>query len=113
MDPILDAAGTLWDDAQRDEELKAWFRKMDEYVRKVLMEPGYVLQPQCNSRGDEIREEGHRFFDQKYKGHKDNLFDSIQTFFTAMGEDPLNKRFGEDWKRLTRYVHIPIVYTHF
>ncbi|KAG8770836.1 hypothetical protein FRC12_004021 [Ceratobasidium sp. 428] len=102
MDPILDATGQLWDDAQHDEALKAWFRKLDEYVRKVLLEPGYVLQPQCNSRGNEIREEGRSFFDHKYKGHKDNLFDSIQTFFTAMGDDPLNKRFGEDWKRLTR-----------
>ncbi|KAG8696444.1 hypothetical protein FRC08_007147, partial [Ceratobasidium sp. 394] len=102
MDPILDATGQLWDDAQNDEDLKNWFRKLDDYVRRVLLEPGFVLQPQCNSRGDEIREEGRSFFDEKYKGHKDNLFDSIQTFFTAMGDDPLNKRFGEDWKRLTR-----------
>jgi len=102
MDPILNATGALYDDAQHDEQLRAWFRKMDEYLRKVLLEPGYVLQPQCNQRGDEIREEGRMFFDEKYKGHKDNLFDSIQTFFTAMGDDPLNKRFGEDWKRLTR-----------
>ncbi|CUA74610.1 putative protein C32A11,02c [Schizosaccharomyces pombe 972h-] [Rhizoctonia solani] len=102
MDPILDATGTLWDDAQKDEDLRAWFRKLDEYVRKVLLEPGYVLQPQCNSRGDEIREEGRRFFDHKYKAHKDNLFDSIQRWFTAMGDDPLNKRFGEDWQRLSK-----------
>ncbi|CAE6470084.1 unnamed protein product [Rhizoctonia solani] len=102
MDPILDATGALWDDAQKDEGLRAWFRKMDEYVRKVLLEPGYVLQPQCNDRGREIREEGRQFFDHKYKGHKDNLFDSIQRWFNAMGDDPLNKRFGEDWKRLTR-----------
>ncbi|QRV89055.1 hypothetical protein RhiJN_17073 [Ceratobasidium sp. AG-Ba] len=102
MDPILDATGQLWDDAQKDEGLKAWFRKLDDYVRKVLLEPGYVLQPQCNNRGNEIREEGRAFFDHKYKGHKDNLFNAIQTFFAAMGDDPLNKRFGEDWKRLTR-----------
>lgn len=102
MDPILDAAGALWDDAQKDEELRAWFSKMDDYVRKVLLEPGYVLQPQCNSRGDEIREEGHQFFDDKYKAHKDHLFDTIQAWFNAMGDDPLNKRFGEDWQRLTR-----------
>ncbi|KAG8738026.1 hypothetical protein FRC10_007389 [Ceratobasidium sp. 414] len=102
MDPIFDATGKLWDAAQSDGDLKAWFQKLNDYVRRVLLEPGYVLQPQCNSRGDEVREEGRSFFDEKYKGHKDNLFDSIQTFFTAMGDDPLNKRFGEDWKRLTR-----------
>ncbi|CAE6364948.1 unnamed protein product [Rhizoctonia solani] len=102
MDPILNATGALWDDAQKDEELRAWFRKLNEYVHQVLLEPGYVLQPQCNSRGNEIREEGHRFFDHKYKAHKDNLFDSIQHWFTAMSDDPLNKRFGEDWQRLTK-----------
>ena len=104
MDPILNATGALYDDAQKDEQLRTWFHKMDDYIRKVLLEPGYVLQPRCNQRGDEIREEGRMFFDEKYKGHKDNLFDAIQSFFTAMAEDPLNKRFGEDWKRLTRYV---------
>jgi Family of unknown function (DUF5923)/Hsp70 protein len=30
------------------------------------------------------------------------LFSSVGDWFKAMGEDPTNKRFGEDWARLTK-----------
>ena len=30
------------------------------------------------------------------------MFSSIGTFFSAMGDDSLNARFGEDWARLTK-----------
>lgn len=30
------------------------------------------------------------------------MFDAIQAWFLAWGDDPLNKRFGNDWKRLTK-----------
>jgi hypothetical protein len=49
-----------------------------------------------------LRESGRKFYDDKYKSHFDNVFSSVGNWFKAMGEDPLNKRFGEDWARLTR-----------
>jgi hypothetical protein len=61
-----------------------------------------VLEPLCNTQGREIRDSGRRFYDDKYKDNFDNLFSTINDFFKQMGEDPLNKRFGEDWARLTR-----------
>ena len=36
------------------------------------------------------------------KEHFDNLFLSIGEWFTAMDEDLTNKRFREDWARLTK-----------
>lgn len=66
------------------------------------MEAGYVLEDDCVREGREIRESGRKFWDQKYRTHFDNVFNSIGDWFSAMGEDPLNKRFGEDWARLTR-----------
>jgi hypothetical protein len=122
IDPITDAMNVLIDDANRDPELRDWFKDGDAYIRKVrildelrfspndvspfqiLLEPGYVLEPACNNRGNELRESGHRFFDDKYRDHFDNIFSSIGNWFKSMGEDPLNIRFGEDWGRLTRDV---------
>jgi hypothetical protein len=49
-----------------------------------------------------LHESGCKFYDDKYKSHFDNVFSSVGNWFKAMGEDPLNKRFGEDWARLTR-----------
>ena len=49
-----------------------------------------------------LRDTGRQFYDGKYKNHFDNLFNSISLFFTSMGDDPLNARFGQDWARLTK-----------
>jgi hypothetical protein len=102
MHHIKDAIDALYDDANRDESLRNWFKNVDQYARKVLLQPGYVLEPQCNTEGREIRENGRSFYDEKYRDHFDNLFRTVGDWFKEMGEDPLNKRFGEDWARLTK-----------
>ncbi|KZT38525.1 hypothetical protein SISSUDRAFT_986068 [Sistotremastrum suecicum HHB10207 ss-3] len=100
--PIIDALQNLADDAQNDEGLRNWISEVDTYIRKCLLEAGYVLQPACDTRARELRDSGRQFYDEKYKGHFDNLFDQIGGWFGAMGDDPLNKRFGQDWARLTK-----------
>lgn len=35
MDIIFDAANALIDDANKDEELREWFKSLNAYVRKV------------------------------------------------------------------------------
>jgi len=102
MDQIKDAVDALYDDANRDEELRNWFKQANQYARKVLLQPGYVLEPQCDTEGRGVRENGRKFYDDKYKDHFDYLFRTIGDWFMQMGEDPLNKRFGEDWARLTK-----------
>ncbi|KAI0765239.1 hypothetical protein C8Q74DRAFT_1039176 [Fomes fomentarius] len=99
---IGDAMRALHADAQNDEELRNWFRSVDSYTRKVLLDPGFVLEPHCNDEANALRENGRQFYDGKYRGHFDNLFNAAGDWFRALGEDPLNKRFGEDWARLTK-----------
>ncbi|KAF5347588.1 hypothetical protein D9756_010708 [Leucocoprinus leucothites] len=102
IDGIIDAANVLIDDSRRDPELRRWFKDVDGYIRRVLLEPGYILDKGCNQQGSELRESGRRFYDDKYRSQFDNLFNNVSAWFKAMGEDPLNKQFGEDWARLTK-----------
>ena len=101
-DIIWNAMNQLIDDSRNDKELREWFSRVDTFIRKTLLEPGFVLEPQCNKEAKELRESGRQFYDGKYKNHFDNMFNSVSTFFRAMSEDPLNKRFGDDWARLTK-----------
>jgi hypothetical protein len=71
-------------------------------LSQALLEPGWVLQEECNKEGRELLDSGRVFYDGKYKSHFDNVFSSIGGFFTSMGDDPLNARFGQDWARLTK-----------
>ncbi|KAG2024158.1 hypothetical protein CC2G_001738 [Coprinopsis cinerea AmutBmut pab1-1] len=99
---IFDAMDALADDARRDEGLREWFRSVNIWMRKVFLEPGYIIEPDCDNQARNLRESGRRFYDGKYKGHFDNLFNTIGEWFKAMGDDPLNQRFGDDWARLTK-----------
>lgn len=102
MDPIFDAVNALYTDADNDPELRQWFTSLSHYVRACLVEPGYILEDESTEEGRRLKETGKKFFDVKYRDHKDNLFNAIGDWFKAMGEDPVNQRFGEDWKRLTK-----------
>jgi hypothetical protein len=111
----------LINNVNKDEELREWFKSLNSYVHKVhcllvcflfciclctllqvLLQEGYVLEPNCNNGGNQIHNSGCQFYDGKYKKHFDNLFSSVSDWFKAMGEDPTNKCFGEDWVRLTK-----------
>jgi hypothetical protein len=37
IDPIIDAVNVLSDDAKRDPELRAWFKEVNSYIRKVCV----------------------------------------------------------------------------
>lgn len=99
---ITDRVNALYDDANNDPELRGWFKQVDAWARKSLLEPGYVLNDECGREGNRLRDSGRQFYDGKYKDHFDGVFNAIGDFFTAMGNDPLNARFGQDWARLTR-----------
>jgi hypothetical protein len=80
------------------------------------------MRTEADESGRKLRESGKSFFSDKYKSHRgpsslstsllfqrvdhcgvaENLFEQIRIFFTAFADDPLNKRFGEDWKKLTK-----------
>ena len=64
----------------------------DYLITQTLLEPGFVLSPQCGNQWDQLSEGGRRFFDEKYKSHFDGFFTAVGDFFRAMGEDPINKR---------------------
>jgi hypothetical protein len=82
---IWDAANVLVQDSRNDPELREWFTHVDAYIRKTLLEPGFVLEPACNNEANTLREQGRRFYDDKYQGHFNNFFDSVGTFFSGMG----------------------------
>lgn len=102
MQPIFDAINAIYLAAQKDPELKHWFQTLNKYLRRVLQEPGYVMKESCDQAGREINESGRKFWNHKYADHRQNLFDEIEKFFTSYADDPLNIRFGQNWKKLTK-----------
>lgn len=102
MQPIIDSIDQLYKDADNDPELRQWWSSANKYIRRILLEEGYVMEDQATEDGRKLRESGRRFWDQKYRGHREDLFESIEDFFHAYNEDPLNKQLGVEIKNLVK-----------
>ncbi|KAM5543234.1 hypothetical protein V8D89_003108 [Ganoderma adspersum] len=102
LDTIGEPMRVLHNDAQQDERLKHWFHDIDEFVRESLLQPGYILDDQCNERARQLRDVGREFYEGKYKGHFDNLFNSGKEWFGAWAADPLNKQIGNNFTQLAK-----------
>ncbi|KAK0200612.1 hypothetical protein DFS33DRAFT_1387828 [Desarmillaria ectypa] len=104
MDLIIDPFHALADDAQRDTELRAWFREGTGWLRSVLLKPGYILERQAGSDGRKWTDRGKVFYgsDGKYTAHFDRLFNGVGTWLNGIGDDPTNRKFAGGWTRLMK-----------
>jgi hypothetical protein len=102
LDGVYSALDQMYRDTANDPELKGWWSHANDFVHRVLLEPGYILEDESDKEAQELQEGGKRFFSDKYKKSQETLFEELQKWFMAFGDDPLNVRLGEDVKRLTK-----------
>jgi len=102
MDGMTDALDQIYTDSRNDPELRKYFSRLNDFVHRALLETGWILEDECTNEATQLKEDGKYFFTDKYKGHQEKFFDEVQLWFTAMADDPLNQRLGEDVKRLTK-----------
>lgn len=101
------STATLWEsinqiykDAEKDDELKNWFKSMNRYIHRCLLEQGYVLEEASNEEWNKLYEKGHYLLRDKYKKHTDNVFEEVKFVGDQFDQDPLNKKFGLAVQRL-------------
>lgn len=88
LDGVIAAVDQLYADARKDEDLRAFWRDVDAYVRKVrrpsahclppasaadvsipqaLLEPGYIVEDECARDGRALRDRADVFFKDKVR----------------------------------------------
>ncbi|KAK0768664.1 hypothetical protein LTR59_017518, partial [Friedmanniomyces endolithicus] len=100
FDDLLDSFNQIYSDADRDPELKGWFRDMDRYVRKCLKEPGFILQDDADEQWNRLYEHGNYLLRDRYKHHTDRIFDEFKHVAGQYDEDPQNKQFANSMQKL-------------
>lgn len=100
LDDLFDSLNQLYRDADRDPELKGWFRHMDTYIRKCLREQGYILQDDATREWDRLYDQGQFLFRDRYRDHTDHLVDEIQFMADQFDKDPQNKAFADSMQKL-------------
>ncbi|KIW03775.1 uncharacterized protein PV09_05078 [Verruconis gallopava] len=99
-DDLFDAINQIYRDADQDSELKGWFKKMDAYIRRVLKEPGYIMQDASTNDWNALYDQGQFLLRDKYRAHTDRVLDEIKFFANEFDNDPQNKAFAASMNKL-------------
>lgn len=100
LDDVFDSINQIYRDADRDPELKDWFKKIDSYIRRCLQEQGFVLQDAATEEWNQLYDQGNFLLRDRYRNHTDRVLDELKFYVDQFDKDPLNKRFGESMNKL-------------
>jgi len=99
-DDLWASINTIYQDADKDEELRNWFRAMNQYIRRCLQEQGYVLDDASTEEWNRLHDRGNYLLRNKYRAHTDRIVDEIKFLADQFDQDPQNKAFAASLTKL-------------
>ena len=99
-DDLIESINVLYRDADKDPELKGWFRDIDGYVRKSLQQQGFIMEDSANEEWNRIYDKGHFLLRERYRDHTNRVVDEFKFIGDQFDQDPANKQFGQSLQRL-------------
>jgi hypothetical protein len=99
-DDLVDSINQVYRDADRDPELKGWFKNIDRYVRKCLQETGFIMSDNATQEWNDLSDKGNFLLKDRYKDHTNHVLDEIKFFGQQFDEDAQNKRFAASMQKL-------------
>jgi hypothetical protein len=100
FDDLFDSINMIYQDANRDEELKTWFKDLDKFVRRCLQEQGYILEDQSNEEWNRLYDKGRFLLRERYRNHTDRVLDELKFLGNQFDQDPENKAFAASMEKL-------------
>lgn len=100
FDDLIESINQIYKDADRDPELKNWFKRLDTYIRKILQQQGYILEDASNEEWNRIYDQGHDLLRGRYRGHTDRIADEFKYIGEQFDADPQNKAFADSVNKL-------------
>ncbi|PSN66095.1 hypothetical protein BS50DRAFT_574555 [Corynespora cassiicola Philippines] len=95
FDDLIDSINQVYKDADRDPELKSWFKHLDAFVRKCLQQQGFIMDDACNEEWNRIYDDGHALLRGRYRGHTDRIADEFKFIGQQFEADAQNKAFAD------------------
>ncbi|CAF9908387.1 hypothetical protein IMSHALPRED_006659 [Imshaugia aleurites] len=99
-DDLIDSINAVYRDADKDPELKGWFKSIDRYVRKCLKESGFIMQDRATEEWNQLSDKGNFLLRERYRDHTNRVLDEFKFFGQQFDEDAQNKRFAASMQKL-------------
>lgn len=100
LDDFFDSLETIYKDADKDPELRGWFKNVDTFIRKCLKEQGFVMEEDCNREYNQLYDHGRYLLRERYRQHTSRVLDEIKFFGEQYNVDAQNRAFGQSVERL-------------
>ncbi|KAG6003594.1 hypothetical protein E4U21_001881 [Claviceps maximensis] len=97
---LWESIAQIYKDAENDSELKDWFKQFDSFIRRCLLEQGYILDESSNKEWNRIYETGRHMLREKYRTHTDRVIDETKFIADQFEKDAQNKAFGDAVQKL-------------
>lgn len=102
LDDLIDSIDQIYRDADRDPELKNYFKQLDAYIRKCLKQQGFVLEAQATEEYNQLYEKGNYLLRDRYRDHTDRITNELKFFVDQFDKDAQNKAFANSIEKLFR-----------
>lgn len=99
-DDLWESINTIYEDADKDPELKNWFKSMNQYIRRCLQQQGYILDDASNREWNLLYDHGNYLLRNKYRSHTDRIVDEIKFLADQFDHDAQNKSFAASLNKL-------------
>ena len=99
-DDLFESLNNIYRDADRDPELKNWFKSLDKYARRCLQEQGYVLKDESTDEWNALYDKGQFLLRDRYRDHTDRILDEFKYIGDQFDQDPQNKAFSMALQKL-------------
>jgi hypothetical protein len=99
-DDLWESINQIYRDADRDPELKNWFKSIDAYVRKCLKQQGYILEDRATDEWNALYDRGNFLLRDRYRNHTDRIQDEIKFLADQFDRDQHNRRFADACQKL-------------
>lgn len=100
MDDVFDSLKAIYADADRDPELRDWFKSVDRFIRKCLKEQGFILQDQSSEEWNQLYDKGQFLLRDRYRDHTNRIIDEVKFLADQFDQDPQNKAFAQATQKL-------------
>ncbi|KAI0999577.1 hypothetical protein K3495_g8621 [Podosphaera aphanis] len=100
LNELFDSINDIYIDADKDPNLRLWFRDANTYLRKCLKDEGYIMSTQANENWDFLFQKGSFLFRDRYRHHTDRIFGEITFLADQFDHDPVNQKFSKAIEKL-------------
>ncbi|KAH7140685.1 hypothetical protein EDB81DRAFT_61834 [Dactylonectria macrodidyma] len=97
---LWESIGQIYKDAEKDPELREWFKNLDAYIRRCLLQQGFILDDASNQQWNQLYERGRYLLREKYRSHTNRIVDEIKFVADQFDKDAQNKAFAQSLTKL-------------